>query len=602
MTSDATPTDRALIPVDSDLQPAGVIANSPQPIADRWALLVGINRYVDPAFASLKFCVNDVRALEQLLNQLDYTVICLHDELDRNDPRFPTRDNIEAELKRLCDAGGKNDLLLVHFACHGTLINDKPVLITQDTRYTTLDTKALPLATVEAQMRQSQASRLVLMLDACHTGVEVGREIGDPEFIRNVYELAEGFALIAASTAQQVAQEWQAMEHGVFTYYLLDGLGGKADLGNKGFVTVNDLQTYVLSSLRRWNVQHSGLAQEPTARTEGLGDMMLADYRKTPLSFPLSIPAISSTSTSQLVSQKLLQNYDQALTVLESTSPPSPEQVLTVLRARDQVQADLSNNDAADLLALDKCDRRLKAQTPLITKIIALADWRKTVHPSEVAWWWFLEPDPPYPWLKQPDWLWNTLTISALTVSSGLVVNLWSYFFAAGLSTAGAGSIAFNSLLTLLTGGSALSQVRHQARDDLFNRFRFPRWSWQPLSSGTAFVLMSLLIGVRTALPLMATHFKQTGEEKYHAGDLNTALASYQQAIALHPGYADAHYELGFLFEELQKDDQAISEYQLAIQSSSSNENLLTSLRANNNLGRLYLLKGDANKAFPASR
>ncbi len=251
----------------------------PNPIRERWALLIGVNRYIDPAFPSLKFCVKDVLALEQMLQGLGYTVLCMHDELNTDEPRFPTRDNIEAELAQLCQIVGADDLLLVHFACHGKLVNNQPVLITRETRASTLAKKALPLAEVEKQMRESKACRLVLTLDACHTGVEIGRDVGNPEFIRNVYELAEGFALIAASTAQQIAQEWQEKEHGVFTYYLLEGLSGRADSDRKGFVTVNDLQTYVLNSLRRWNILHYGLIQEPTVRAEGLGDMILADYR-----------------------------------------------------------------------------------------------------------------------------------------------------------------------------------------------------------------------------------------------------------------------------------------------------------------------------------
>ena len=247
-------------------------------IRERWALLVGVDRYVDPAIPPLRFCVNDVLALGRTLKRLGYTVVALHDDADE-EWLLPTRDNVEAELARLCQAAGPDDLLLVHFACHGKLVNGQPLLVTRETRVPTLVKKALPLAEVERQMRESQARRLVLTLDACHTGVEIGRDLADPEFIRNVYELAEGFALIAASTAQQVAQEWDEQEHGVFTYYLLEGLSGKADRVGKGFVTVDDLKTHVLDGLRRWNVEHWGLVQEPTARTEGLGDIILADYR-----------------------------------------------------------------------------------------------------------------------------------------------------------------------------------------------------------------------------------------------------------------------------------------------------------------------------------
>jgi hypothetical protein len=254
----------------------------PQP-QQRWAFLVGVNGYNDSNFGQLKFCVNDVLALEKILTQLGYEVKCLHDDRNWNDPLFPTRDNVEARLKEMCQAVRENDLLWVHFACHGTRVEregsqKEPVLIMKDTQYSLMEKRALPVAEVEDYMRKSRAEQLVLTLDACHTGVEMGRSIADPEFIKNVYELAKGFALIAASTAQQVASEWQDKEHGVFTYYLLDGLSGQGDRMEKNFVTVDDLKNHVLDGLRRWGVKNNRI-QEPTARTEGFGDMILADYR-----------------------------------------------------------------------------------------------------------------------------------------------------------------------------------------------------------------------------------------------------------------------------------------------------------------------------------
>ena len=252
----------------------------PGPIRNRWALLVGVDRYVDPAFPPLRFCVSDVLALAHALRGLGYTVVALYDDADE-ERLLPTHDNVEAELVRLAQVAGPDDLLLVHFACHGKLVDGQPVLITREARAPTLMHKALRLAEVERQMRESKARRLVLVLDACHTGVEIGRDLADPEFIHNAYELAEGFALIAASTAQQVAQEWDEKAHGVFTYYLLEGLSGRADRAGKGFVTVDDLKTHVLDGLRRWSIDSGGLIQEPTVRTEGLGDIILADYRGT---------------------------------------------------------------------------------------------------------------------------------------------------------------------------------------------------------------------------------------------------------------------------------------------------------------------------------
>jgi len=251
-------------------------------VGNRWAFLVGVNRYSDPNFSRLKFCVNDVKALEQILNYLGYQVVCLHDELNSDDHRFPTRDNIEAELKGLCSQIAPDDLLWVHFACHGTQLDKgngkEPVLIVRDTRQQLLETRSLPVAEVEKIMKGNGARRLILTLDACHTGIDIGRDLTDPEFIKNVYDLAQGFALIAASTAEQKAFELKDKQHGVFTYYLLQGLTNHTN-PDGNFVTVNDLKNYVLNELRKWNVKES-LTQEPTARTEGLGDIILADYRK----------------------------------------------------------------------------------------------------------------------------------------------------------------------------------------------------------------------------------------------------------------------------------------------------------------------------------
>ncbi|GAP98054.1 SUMF1/EgtB/PvdO family nonheme iron enzyme [Leptolyngbya sp. NIES-2104] len=254
------------------------MADVSQTVGDRWALLVGIDQYLDPNFSTLKYSTNDVTVLEQVLNQLGYEVISLH--TGKDDLYSPTRDNIEATLIQLCEVAQSNDLLFVHFSCHGQLVDHKPVLIAQDTRYHLVNSRSLPLSLIEQYMRNSQAKRLFLSLDACHTGVEMGRSIEDLEFIRNVYDLAEGFALIAASTAQQRARECPDKQHGVYTYYLIEGLQGAADYNQQQFVTVSGLQKYVVNKLRHWGVTQGGLIQEPTFRAEGLGDMILADYRE----------------------------------------------------------------------------------------------------------------------------------------------------------------------------------------------------------------------------------------------------------------------------------------------------------------------------------
>jgi formylglycine-generating enzyme required for sulfatase activity len=255
-------------------------------IKKRWAFLVGINHYVEPSYGDLEFCVNDVQALAQWLEQeLAYEpVVCLHDQAA--EPRYePTRNNIETELALLCELVGPDDLLLVHFACHGIRVGDQPYLITTEIRAHNYQKRVLPVAEIEQQMRDSGARCKVLLLDACHTGVKMARDLADPEFLRHVYEQAEGFALIAASTAQQKAFEFDG--HGLFTHHLIQALLGQADEQEKGFVTVKDVEHYVLHQIKTWN-QQTGMVQTPTSRIEGFGDMILA-YYPDPITSPPKI-------------------------------------------------------------------------------------------------------------------------------------------------------------------------------------------------------------------------------------------------------------------------------------------------------------------------
>ncbi|MEM8641953.1 MAG: hypothetical protein AAGG51_24520 [Cyanobacteria bacterium P01_G01_bin.54] len=136
------------------------------------------------------------------------------------------------------------------------------------------------MSDIEALLRSSNATRKILMLDACHTGVEMGRDIADPNFIRNVCEQAQGFALLVASTAQQKAFELGKMQHGVFSYFVLKGLSGAAEQVSRQIVTFDDLKGYVLNEIRDWNKTVGGFVQEPTYKSEGIGDMILVDYRE----------------------------------------------------------------------------------------------------------------------------------------------------------------------------------------------------------------------------------------------------------------------------------------------------------------------------------
>ncbi|NJL50029.1 MAG: hypothetical protein HC929_24835, partial [Leptolyngbyaceae cyanobacterium SM2_5_2] len=269
----------------------------------QWAFLVGINEYNDKNYAKLNYCIDDVRALGALLEQVGYVPVCLHDRLNLRDPRFPDKKNILAELDMLLKQVKDNDLLFIYFACHGCRTeNDKPILIAADTRKIHVETTGISVQDdLEPRIRQSQAQQKILMLDACFMGQGRGGDQQDPmAFLRRVNAMASGYEVIAASSENQESLESSGLKHSIFCHFVLQGLAGAADLG-QNIIMLSSLKSYVLDGIAEYTVRLS-LEQEPQGRSTGnLGDFILVDYEKHPRPKLDAISAETSVSVDEVV-------------------------------------------------------------------------------------------------------------------------------------------------------------------------------------------------------------------------------------------------------------------------------------------------------------
>ena len=275
-------------------------------------------------------------------------------------------------------------------------------------------------------------------------------------------------------------------------------------------------------------------------------------------------------------------------------------QVLEALLARDSVQAALKKTDSVPttaFLRLDEQDKRLKACKENIHRITQLPSWRTLINPPHEAWWWFIEPpalfawlDKSHPFLDRFDWLWKLTTLFSLAISATIILNTLQRVLAGGLNQSAFIAVIAQTFL-VLAGGSTLTHYGREAIESVMTLVHIPKHFWQELSTGLAVICLGIVISIHSIyLPLLATNFYRDGIKQYASGRIGSALLSYQQAIALRPGYTEAHYSLGLLYDDLQQADKAIKEYQQVIQHGYTSLNLLTQLRTRNNLGRLFIL------------
>jgi hypothetical protein len=246
-----------------------------------WAVLVGVNEYEDSAnYGELQVCVKDVEAVHEQLVAGGFDPARIRLLTDHTD-ELPTRANILTALKAVADATEPGDLLLFYYSGHGEEDGGESYLIARDGRRLVLSDTAVPLSRVKEIVEEAPARAKVIVLDACHSGADIGGKGPQPmseAFIRRVFEQAEGMAILASCKQGQLSYEWRDNERSVFTHFLLEALAGAADRDEKGFVTVQDASRHVTNGVKLWASQRN-TSQIPTLQYTVAGDIILVRYQ-----------------------------------------------------------------------------------------------------------------------------------------------------------------------------------------------------------------------------------------------------------------------------------------------------------------------------------
>ncbi len=271
--------------------PPAATAPLPSAIREKWALVVGVGKFQDAGnIQSLNYTVSDATAFSALLTSP--TLGFRKDHVVQLVDSQASLLGIRTAIGQLRERVKEDDLLVVYMASHGTPRQSDPngvsYVLTYDTR---LDSSASLYATslqmidlTQLLKRDIRARRLVLILDTCFsgdaTGVRSAQVYASPQVVgaRTEFSTAlEGFAgtegrvVMSASRADQPSWESSKLQHGYFTYFLLDALqqkGGKIPLG-EAFALARQ-QT--MQAVAR---DHPPAQQEPTIQQSPAGSAIV---------------------------------------------------------------------------------------------------------------------------------------------------------------------------------------------------------------------------------------------------------------------------------------------------------------------------------------
>lgn len=225
------------------------------------ALVIGIAAYpkVTPLPAAV---INDAREVAAVLTSP------AHCGYDPNNVTLlldaqATLEFLRHELVALAFRAKPDDTVMIFFSGHGARLGDpanpESVLLPVDCDPANLTSTVLPEAEFSTALARITAQRLVVLIDACHSGgassFKAAADAQFPEFgfsEKSLDRLAQGTGrvLIASSRASETSLVLAGATNSLFTQHVVDALRGGARTHGDGLIRIFEVFNHVAEKVR----------------------------------------------------------------------------------------------------------------------------------------------------------------------------------------------------------------------------------------------------------------------------------------------------------------------------------------------------------------
>jgi len=260
---------------DVDLPPKTKMSNP-----DALAVVIGVENYQYVPDAT--YAYNDAEVVREYLAETM--------GMERRRIKLATNSKAtQAEFSKLLGPNGwlarnivkgKSDVV-VYFSGHGISsqnTNSTGILpFDVDPNYSV----GLPVSKLYQDLAAMGAKSVTVLLDACFTGQTRSSDMlianARPVVVRAApSKVPSNVTVISAASGAQISGAVEEKEHGLFTYFLLKGLGGEADQNKDAVLNVKELSSYVASKVR----EKAALdGREQTPELQGDADRVLVRFQ-----------------------------------------------------------------------------------------------------------------------------------------------------------------------------------------------------------------------------------------------------------------------------------------------------------------------------------
>ena len=174
--------------------------------------------------------------------------------------------------------------LIIFFAGHGLASTDgkELYLLPQDGNPDRLERTALSRTDLFKEIIELNPKSVTMFLDTCYSGVSRDEQmlLASARPIRIIADEQDGipdnFTIFSASKLDQISSGLKEAKHGIFSYYLMKGLEGKADTNQDNKITNGELLAYMDLNVSQ---KASELGRQQNPSLTGDPEKVLMSYR-----------------------------------------------------------------------------------------------------------------------------------------------------------------------------------------------------------------------------------------------------------------------------------------------------------------------------------
>lgn len=173
--------------------------------------------------------------------------------------------------------------LIIYFAGHGLASpNGKELyLIPQDGDSDLLERTAISRNEVFEFVKKLNPKKVTIFFDTCYSGVsrddqQLMANARPLKIVADEQDTPENFTIFSASQLDQISSGLKEAKHGIFSYYLMKGLEGKADSNQDKKITNGELISYLDENISQ---KASELGRQQNPSLAGNPDKVLISYK-----------------------------------------------------------------------------------------------------------------------------------------------------------------------------------------------------------------------------------------------------------------------------------------------------------------------------------